>query len=58
MVKLLGAVVQHGHNVRIVVFVVVVERIEKHAQTVPAVRRTEYITVVVALRRGVPKSLE
>lgn len=57
MIEFLGAIVQYGHNIRIVVLVVVVERIEEHTETVPAVRRSKDVAIVVALRRRVPKCL-
>lgn len=57
MIEFLGSVVQHSHNVRIIMFIVIVERIEEHSQTIPAVRRSEHISVIVSLRRGVPESL-
>lgn len=37
MVIDLGAIIDHGHNVRIVALVVIVKRIEEHAQAVPLV---------------------
>lgn len=49
MVKFPGAIIQYGHNVWIIVFVIVVKWIEKHTQTIPAVRRTKYFAVIVTL---------
>lgn len=37
MVVDLGAIIDHGHDVRIVAFVVIVKRIEEHTQAVPLV---------------------
>ena len=46
-----GAVVKHGHDVRIVVLVVVVERIEEDAEAVPLVRAAEDGTLEAFGRR-------
>lgn len=58
MIELLGTVVQNGHDVRIVVLIIIVEWIEEHTQTVPAIRRTKNISVVVSLHRCKPESLQ
>lgn len=44
MIILLRAVINHGHNVGIVVFIIVVESIEKDGETVPHVRRPKHGT--------------
>lgn len=49
------SVVQHGHDVRVVVLVVVVEGVEEEAETDPLVRRTVHVAIVVAVLRGVPE---
>ena len=46
-----GAVVQHRHDVRIVVLVVVVERVEEDAEAVPLVRAAEDRTLEAFSRR-------
>lgn len=58
MVEDLGSIVEHGHDVRVIVFVVVVERVEYHRQTVPPVRRPEDFSGVVSTLGCVPKCLE
>lgn len=55
MIELLRTVVQHGRDVRVVVLVVVIERIEEDTQSDPAVRRAEHFAGVVALLGGVPE---
>ena len=40
MIKVLGAIVHHSHHVRVVVLVVVVERVEEQTETDPLVTRT------------------
>ena len=44
VVKVLGAVVDHGHDVGVVVLVVVVERVEEDAETDPLVARAPHRT--------------
>ena len=44
VVKVFGAIVGHGHNVRVVVLVVIVEAVKKEAKPNPAVNRTVYMT--------------
>ena len=51
----LGAVVDHRHDVRVVVLVVVVERVEEDAETVPAIRASED-RALEALGRREPES--
>lgn len=56
MVEFFRAVIQHCHNVGVVVFVVIIERVEEHSQPVPLVRGPKYVSIVVALLRGEPDS--
>lgn len=58
MIEFFGAVIHNGHNVGIVVFVIVVERVEEETQTDPFVRRAENFAVISTLRLCVPESLE
>lgn len=55
MIKLSGPIVQNSTNVRIIVFVIIIERIEEHPQSVPAVRRTKHITIVFTFLWCVPQ---
>lgn len=55
MIVLLGAVVQHGANVGIVVLIVIVERIEDNGKTIPTIGRAKHLTIVVTLLGGVPE---
>ena len=54
VVIVLRTVVDHGHDVGIVVLVIVVEGIEKHTQTIPTIRRAED-RAFEALSGSVPK---
>ena len=43
MVKVFGAVIGHGHDVRIVVLVVIVKAVKKEAKSNPSVNRPIYM---------------
>lgn len=58
VVKVLGAVVHDRHYVRIVVLIVVVERVEEQAQTHPAVRRSIHVTIIITSLGGIPECLQ
>ena len=49
----LGPVVHHGHDVGVVVFVVVVERVEENAQAIPHVGAAKHGALVTFID-GVP----
>lgn len=55
VIVLLGAIVQHGTDVRIVVLIVVVEGIEDNGETIPTIGRTKHLAIVVTLLGGVPE---
>jgi hypothetical protein len=55
MGELFGTVVQHRHDVGVVVLAVVVERVEEQPQADPFVRRAEHLAVVSPLTLGVPE---
>lgn len=57
MIEVFRAIIQYSHDVWIIVFVVIIERIEEDAKTIPFIRRSEYFTIVITLFRSVPKSL-
>ena len=44
MVKVFGAVIGHGHDVGIVVFVVIVKAVKKETKSNPSVNRPVYMT--------------
>lgn len=56
MIKRTRAVVQHGHDVGIVVLVVVVEGVEEEAEADPLIRRAINISVIIAMLSSVPES--
>lgn len=58
MVELLGSVVKNSHDVGIIVLIVIVEWIEEHTQTVPAIRRTKDVSIIVSLSSCKPESLQ
>jgi hypothetical protein len=58
MGELFGTVVQHRHDVGVVVLAVVVERVEEQSQADPFVRRAEHLAVVSPLTLGVPEGLK
>ena len=58
MGELLGPVVQHSHDVRVVVFAVVVERVEEEPHPDPHVRRPENIPIIGPLALCEPKCLQ
>lgn len=58
MVEIFGAIVQYGHDVRIVVLVVIIEWIEEYAESIPFVRRSKNVTIIITLLRGVPNCLK
>lgn len=55
VIELLCTVVQNGRYVRVVVLIVVIERIEENTQTNPAIRGTEHLAGVVTLLGRVPE---
>lgn len=55
MIEFPCAIVKNSHDVRIVMFVVVIERIKENSQSIPAVWRTEYVTIVITFRWCVPQ---
>lgn len=57
MIEWLGSVVDYSHNVGIVVLVVIVEGIEEDTQTIPLIRWTENISIVVSFLAGIPNGL-
>ena len=57
MIENFRSVVNHGHDVRIVVFIVVIERIEEYSKADPLIRTTEHRSIVIARARYVPESL-
>lgn len=57
MIEIIRAVVDHSVNVRIIVLIIVIEGVEKHAQTVPPVGAAEHRSIVIANLRRVPKCL-
>lgn len=57
MIENLRAVVRYRHNVRIIVFVIVVKRVEKDTQSVPLVAATKYRAVEMTRTAGKPKRL-
>ena len=44
VVKVFGAIISHGHDIGVVVLVVIVEAVKKEAKPNPAVNRTVYMT--------------
>ncbi len=44
MVEIFGPIVDHGHDVGIVVLVVIIEGVEKHTQAYPLVAGTKHWT--------------
>lgn len=58
MIEVFGAIVQNGHDIGIVVLIVVVERVKEHSETIPTVWRSEHFTIVVALIARKPNSLK
>lgn len=57
MIKILGAIIDHRHNIGVIVFVVIIEGIEDDTETVPAVGGTEHLASVLATLGCVPEGL-
>lgn len=55
MIKDLCAVIDNRHDVRIIVLIVIVERVEKDSQTRPKIRATENGAIVESLVTRVPE---
>lgn len=55
MIKNLCAVINDCHNVWIIVFIVIIERVEEYSQTCPQVRAAENGAIVGAFSSCVPK---
>lgn len=55
MIEDLRSIVDNRHNVRIVVLIVIVERIEENSQSCPHIRTAEDGAVVGAFRSCVPE---
>lgn len=57
MIKLFCSIIQYGHNVRIIVFIVVIKRIEEHTKAIPAIRWSEHLAIVITLIACIPYRL-
>jgi hypothetical protein len=58
MIKILGSIIHHTINVRIIVLSIIIKGIEKHSQSIPFIRRTENFTIVISLFGCVPNCLK
>lgn len=58
MVVYPSSVVDNGHDIRVVVFIIVVERVEKDSETNPLVRTAKHLSFVISFVLGKPESLK
>lgn len=58
MVKLSGSIVDDGHDVRVIVFVIIIKRVKEDSETNPFVRASEHLSIIISFVLSEPECLK
>lgn len=57
MIKCFSSVIDNSHNIRVIMFIVIVKRIKENSKASPLVRTAKNISIIITLVFSEPESL-